>query len=126
MTTDELEEENKLLLDEVEFLCDVRRWLSREIVLLRINAKRIRGIIFERKKSPYNGEYFLKGEFRKKYGKRYSEMTSEERQAYSRDYWEKNKERLKIVKRIEYLKKKEAKDGKKIWREEIRQLLGKM
>lgn len=94
MTTDELTLLERDISLKANKKAKERIALSREIQLLRLKAQRIRQVLSQRKKSQYNGEYFIKSNFRQKYGKPYIEFTAEERKEYQDNYYKEHKEEI--------------------------------
>ena len=109
MTTDEIEELERKLSHEADMMCEERKELSKEISSYRYKCAYLRGIVARRRKSPYNGEYYIKSDFRKKYGKPFSEMNAHERRKYMLDYYNDNREILLEKKKDWYRAKKKNK-----------------
>lgn len=106
MTTQQLIEIENKLSQEADMLCEERREISREISAYRYKCSYLRNLISQRGQSPYNGEYYIKSEFRKKHGKPFSEFTEEEKHQYQAEYWEKNRDELLAKRRMQYKEKK--------------------
>lgn len=111
LTTENLYEIERSFREEAEKLSEQRKMLSAEISSYRYKAQHIRNLIQRRSKSKYGGEFYVKSEFRKKYGKPFSEFTDEEKRQYQAEYWTKNRDELLAKRRMRYKEKKKMSEN---------------
>ena len=66
-----------------------RQALTKEIGALNQKRRQIKQTLYNREKSQYNGEHWIKSEFRQKYNKPFSKLTEEEKREYYKEYYQK-------------------------------------
>ena len=103
MTTEVLIDIKEQIKSLRETKKDEIAYIRQEMLDLRNQLLRIDKILAQRKKSPYNGEYYVKSKFRLKYGVPFRELSREEQLAYHRERYE------KYYKYARKLKRKQAK-----------------
>lgn len=105
-SSEEIRTEIEKLTEEADVITEIRSKLSHKITSLRYKARYLRNLLGRRDKSPYKGEYYKNSEFRKRYGKPFRELSTEDKHLYCIEYWEKNRERLLAEKRRRYRENK--------------------
>ena len=101
MTTEELTDAKEQIREAIDEKLDEKRYISERITALRKQYERACNILQSRKASPYNGEYYIKSDFRLRYEKPFRELSPAEKRKYHHEYWERcQKQKRKLKKKI--------------------------